>query len=1045
MDNTLVSIIVRTKDRPNLLKRALSSIASQTYRPIEVVLVNDGGCDLNLKEIKEILNGTSFQYIRFEKNMGRACSGNVGIENARGNYIGFLDDDDLLYKNHIETLLDVCKHSEAKIVYSSVQSIYYNWIDSENAQFIKLKDSHLYDFDFNPSRLLFENYIPFNALLFSKNIFVDTRFDETIEINEDWDLLISLSRKYNFVFVPTVTAEYSLFPKNEKRHDIAQITEERNKIHKYWFKAVFNKHRHLITGDDWEAFYKGYLIPKHESDLAFLRGLVESEQMRLETEINKHLADKARKDEEIKSIKDEIRQKKEEISQIRDMLSLKEELITKMAKELKEKDEKIVYMSIEPKRKDEHIANISAELQRKDLQISNLNIELNNKIAEFNKKEVEISNLKFKLLESKEQIAFIYAEINRKDEFLKEILNSESWKITYPLRQIGKLCRYFVKVIKYCLRTDIPTILRRAVVEFYHSPLVGSWLRYFPPSVKQKVKAWLLARELIVPTLEITNDSPRVSLIIPVYNHANYLEKCIKSAVEQDYQNLEIILVDDASTDLIVKRLLDRYAENPRVKLLINEKNIGISETQNRAIMNSTGEIIAFLDCDDYLSHDAISRSLKYWDKSTVYLHTARTNVDKNDNVIQRISFEHLPRSNYFLENLERMYATHFKLIRRDAFARVGLFDPRFETAQDYDMLMRIAFHYPSSAFVFAPEFVYFHKIHEDQMSAKRMDRQIENTARIQKEARLRNEISKGKFNKMISIIMLSYGKYEQTYEAIKSISETVRIPFELILFDNGSDNETIDFLKTKVVREFPFVRLILNSINLGPAEGRSKALGFAKGDYFIIFDNDEVAQSRWIEELLVRGEESPDIAAVVPRVYFPDNKLQFSGGGIRYLDKDLIELIRYDVGKSRYDPSTAVFRDCEWIPIGATLFKVNPASYLHRGYQNLFEDAGVSFALRKQGYRLVNAPGALVLHNHFMFRDNFSMKKKYLEDRYNPDGMLRAIASFYVENDLIIYDEYAWKENGIKKLSHEELKKKLLEVHREINNNKILDVHHIF
>jgi hypothetical protein len=71
------------------------------------------------------------------------------------------------------------------------------------------------------------------------------------------------------------------------------------------------------------------------------------------------------------------------------------------------------------------------------------------------------------------------------------------------------------------------------------------------------------------------------------------------------------------------------------------------------------------------------------------------------------------------------------------------------------------------------------------------------------------------------------------------------------------------------------------------------------------------------------------------------------------------------------------------------------------------------------------------------MFRDKFSMKKKYLEDRYNPDGMLRAIASFYAENNLIIYDEYAWKENGIGKLSIEELKQKLVEVYNEITNIK--------
>ena len=134
----------------------------------------------------------------------------------------------------------------------------------------------------------------------------------------------------------------------------------------------------------------------------------------------------------------------------------------------------------------------------------------------------------------------------------------------------------------------------------------------------------------------------------------------------------------------------------------------------------------------------------------------------------------------------------------------------------------------------------------------------------------------------------------------------------------------------------------------------------------------------------------------------------------MKYLDEELIDLIRYDARASRFDLSTAKFRECGWVPIGATLFKVDPSPYLHCGYQNLFEDAGVSFALLKQGHRLVNAPGALVLHNHFLYMDKISMKKKYLEDRYNPLGMMRAIASFYMENKLIIYDEYVWKKTDL-------------------------------
>ena len=100
-----VSIIVRTKDRPQLLKRALQSIASQTYRPIEVVLVNDGGCDLDIPEIRTLLGDVSLNYQRLEKNTGRAHAGNVGIENVTGDYVGFLDDDDEFCPEHVETLI----------------------------------------------------------------------------------------------------------------------------------------------------------------------------------------------------------------------------------------------------------------------------------------------------------------------------------------------------------------------------------------------------------------------------------------------------------------------------------------------------------------------------------------------------------------------------------------------------------------------------------------------------------------------------------------------------------------------------------------------------------------------------------------------------------------------------------------------------------------------------------------------------------------------------------------------------------------------------
>jgi len=117
----LVSIIVRTKDRPELLKRALQSIAAQTYKPIEVVLVNDGGCQLDVNELEGILKDITLNYIRLENGTGRARAGNVGIENAKGEFVGFLDDDDEYYSEHIETLALFPEQDDCQIAYSVVE------------------------------------------------------------------------------------------------------------------------------------------------------------------------------------------------------------------------------------------------------------------------------------------------------------------------------------------------------------------------------------------------------------------------------------------------------------------------------------------------------------------------------------------------------------------------------------------------------------------------------------------------------------------------------------------------------------------------------------------------------------------------------------------------------------------------------------------------------------------------------------------------------------------------------------------------------------
>ncbi|MFZ2196834.1 MAG: glycosyltransferase [Thermodesulfovibrionales bacterium] len=208
MSGPLVSIIVRTKDRPQLLMRALRSIIAQTYRPLEVILVNDGGCDLDVEEIKSTLQDVSLNYIRLEKNTGRAHAGNVGLDNAKGEYMGFLDDDDELYSEHISALVPSLKNTDCKIAYTDSEIIFgsYNFGTMEftetGRRIFSSKDFSMYD-------LLVENYIPLITILFNKDVFlVEKGFDEGFEAYEDWDLLIRCGVNHPFHHIKMVTTSY---------------------------------------------------------------------------------------------------------------------------------------------------------------------------------------------------------------------------------------------------------------------------------------------------------------------------------------------------------------------------------------------------------------------------------------------------------------------------------------------------------------------------------------------------------------------------------------------------------------------------------------------------------------------------------------------------------------------------------------------------------------------------------------------------------------------------------------------------------------------
>lgn len=201
----LVSVIVPTYNRPDLLPEALDSIAKQTFKNIEVIVVNDGGCDVQ-NVIEAASENINIEYIRHHNNKGLPATRNTGIRKALGKYITYLDDDDILYPAHVQTLVDFLETTTYHVAYADAYRVLQ---EKRDGTYITLAKEIYYSQDFNRDYFLVASYIAVQTIMHEKACFEKTgHFDESLTTHEDLDMWIRLSHNYEFAHIPKVTSEF---------------------------------------------------------------------------------------------------------------------------------------------------------------------------------------------------------------------------------------------------------------------------------------------------------------------------------------------------------------------------------------------------------------------------------------------------------------------------------------------------------------------------------------------------------------------------------------------------------------------------------------------------------------------------------------------------------------------------------------------------------------------------------------------------------------------------------------------------------------------
>jgi GT2 family glycosyltransferase len=241
----LVTVIIRTyQGRSMMLAQAIQSVFNQTYSNIEIVVVEDGGTTQS--ELVSILKKhapptVDLRFIPIEK-LGRSAAGNAGLATARGDLVMFLDDDDLLFADHVETLTCALRNEpEAAAAYSLSMEVHTDIAPdkcSYTERFFNTPNLFFQEWDYET--LQDHNFIPIQSILFKRSLYLERGgFDTNLDQLEDWNLWLRYGFENRFLYVPKTTSMFRS-PADEKirtaRHALLHenyITAKRAAMEKF--------------------------------------------------------------------------------------------------------------------------------------------------------------------------------------------------------------------------------------------------------------------------------------------------------------------------------------------------------------------------------------------------------------------------------------------------------------------------------------------------------------------------------------------------------------------------------------------------------------------------------------------------------------------------------------------------------------------------------------------------------------------------------------------------------------------------------------------
>lgn len=212
------------------------------------------------------------------------------------------------------------------------------------------------------------------------------------------------------------------------------------------------------------------------------------------------------------------------------------------------------------------------------------------------------------------------------------------------------------------------------------------------------------------------------SLLIAHYNNFEYFKECYKSILNQTYQDFEVVIVDDCSTDNSFYELKKLASKDFRIKLFQNSENKGVGFTKRRCIEMAGGDICGFLDPDDAIIETAVEKSLKSYDNTAIVAtHSDFLLCDENLSIKKKFPNTRKVKNNnskFFNINFQ---INHFFTFRKSVYEQTSGINLELTSAVDQDLYLKM---YDSGEVKYISEGLYLYRLHEKGVSQEKSKKQ---------------------------------------------------------------------------------------------------------------------------------------------------------------------------------------------------------------------------------------------------------------------------------------------------------------------------------